>query len=318
VVLHHPVEHDLHSCREVAAERLGSHLLQLVDLLHAPATAPPHRPDRGRDQLVGGGQPAVGRVRLVIDVGVLPGGDPLGEQVLLPGKEAGAHVVGAVLRDQFLDERGGAFVKSPLRLVPVGPLDPTVHRIRSRGIDAGHPQRDRVGPGPMSVGVVDQDRTVGDDCVEGLLGRATAGEPGLGPPAPQDPGQVGIVGGVSGDEGHGVVGVSTSLEGAAKQVEATAARVAVGVLETGGEHPTGQVHHPGPFPDRVHDCLLVPYRTDPIASDRDPPGERPGRPGGEHGPVDEDQIGGHLPILARRSRPVRRDRHARPKGKPSG
>ena len=139
------------------------------------------------DQLVGCGQRPIGAVCLLVDMGVLPGGDPFGEQICLARQQPGTHILVGVLRCHTLHEPGGALMQGPLGLVVPVPLDAPVRGIGCRRVDPGQRQGERVGPCAMPVGVVDEDRAVGNDGVESLLGRAPTWKPGLMPATAEDP-----------------------------------------------------------------------------------------------------------------------------------
>ena len=64
----------------------------------------------------------------------------------------------------------------------------------------------------MTVGVVHQDGAVGDDGVQGLLGGAPAGEPGLMPATTENPWPIRVVCRVPFHIGDGVLGTRAAFE----------------------------------------------------------------------------------------------------------
>ena len=67
----------------------------------------------------------------------------------------------------------------------------------------------------------------------------------------------------------------------------------MGILEAGAEEPPGEIHHTGAGTDRFGDRPLVAHCGDSLPGDRQGPGQRSRRPGGEDWPVDEDEVGRH-------------------------
>ena len=112
-VLEHAIHHELHARRCVASHRGRSATLdELLDLLGAAVTLPPHRPDHAPGELASRRQGHVGALfGLRSDDGVLPGRDPKRMQVCLADAQCLLEVGRRRVRLEPLDELHRALVQ---------------------------------------------------------------------------------------------------------------------------------------------------------------------------------------------------------------
>ena len=136
----------------------------------------------------------------------------------------------------------------------------TVGWVRREVRDAGDLERLRVRPRGVDVAVHEEDRPVGE-IVEQILRRCSAGEMLHRPAAAEDPGALGVLGGVS---RHGVAirgHPGQIVERDVHPVPTRERRVDVRILEPRQHHPPGQVHHLGGGAGRSRTSASVPTAT---------------------------------------------------------
>ncbi len=146
---------------------LRPQLDELVHLLLAARAVPEEVALRAHGQLAPLGERAVGRERLRVHGGVLPGGDPERVQLRLGEADALLPLLGRRFRHEPLHER-------PSR--PRAASRGARRRRRARcgrpdgsavaASDAGELERAGVHPRAVPVAVLEEDGPVGDDCVE--------------------------------------------------------------------------------------------------------------------------------------------------------
>ena len=233
-VLEDAVHHQLHARRLVAPDRgRPATLDELLDLLGAAVTLPPHRADDARRQLAARGEGDVGALLgLRPDDGVLPGRDPQRVQVGLAEPQRRLQVGGCVVGLEPPDEVHRAFVERAGRAAVRVALDPAVGRVGGLGGHAGQLECPGVDPGAVAVAVGQDDRAIRHDRVEVLAPWRAAGEVVHVPAAAADPGLVRVASSVLGD--HREVGLAPAgvVELAAEPGQTAVDRMDVRILET--------------------------------------------------------------------------------------
>ena len=178
---------------------------------------------------------------------VLPSGDPEGVEVLLRHEQGSAPFGRIGPRDEPIPEGvRRALVQRAGRLPGHGvAFDAAVPRVGRVARDPRELERAAVHPRAVHVPVHQEHRTVGDDAVQVLLARGSAGEQVHRPPPSGDPRLAGVVRGVRGDRLQVGVDRPEVVEVHAQQVPSAERGMDVRVLEPGHDQPPGHRPHVG-------------------------------------------------------------------------
>ena len=224
---------------------------------------------------------------------VLPSGDPEGVEVLLC-HEQGSTPFGRIgPRDEPVPEGvRRALVQRAGRLAGHGvAFDTAVPRVGRLARDPGELERAAVHPRAVHVPVHQEHRAIGDDAVQVLLARGSAGEQVHGPAASGDPGLAGVGAGVRGDGFQVGLDRPEMVEVHAQQVPSAERGVDVRVLEAGHDQAPGHRPHVGRGVGEIPQLSRRPEGDDPAVLHRHRSCTGLEGPAGQEGGVRDDQVG---------------------------
>jgi hypothetical protein len=231
---------------EAAVAELGAPLDQRGHLLLTSLAVPPQRPDDVCGQVsalccVEVRRTGVVHAGVLPDDRVLPARDAHRVQVGLPGEETLVVRLGRRARSMLGHDVHRALVQGSGRMAVRVALVATVRRLGGLTRDAGQLEGAGVHPGAVMVAVGQEHRSVRHDRVEVGRDRRTARKGGHGPPAAEDPREIGVGVGVRLDRGEVVLARRSLREVATGAFEPALHGVHVGVDEPGTDQATRHV-----------------------------------------------------------------------------